>query len=543
MQLKDGTFLQGGRYKIERMLGQGGFGITYLAIQSGLDRKVAIKEFFMKELCDRDESTCHVTLGTQGSRETVNRFREKFIKEAKNIAKLDHPHIIRIFDIFEENGTAYYVMNYAENGSLAAKVERDGLLPESAATRYILQVADALAYIHERKMNHLDIKPGNIMLNDKDEVILIDFGLSKQYDSVTGGQTSTTPVGISPGYTPMEQYRDGGVSEFTPQTDIYSLGATFFKLLTGVQPPSAFDVYDSGLPLEELKSKGISKAAIDVISRSMESRKKERMADVRLFVESLNPEIELVDEEVTRIVDHKEPKGYFGNVMPITVNGVAFNMIRVDGGTFTMGATLEQQGSYDDEKPTHQVTLSSFYIGETVVTQALWKAVMGSNPSYFKGDDLPVERVSWNDCQDFISRLNSITGMNFRLPTEAEWEFAARGGNKCKHTQYSGSGNIDEVAWYDGNSGSWTNPVKAKISNELGIFDMSGNVWEWCQDWYDKYNDSAQNNPIGLNSGSNRVLRGGSWYDCARICRSSVRYYLTPDFSSYYLGLRLALSE
>ena len=209
------TTLQGGRYQIINTLGQGGFGITYLARQTGLDRKVAIKEFFMKDLCNRDETTSHISVGSSGCIEMVNRFKTKFLKEARNIARLNHQHIVRILDVFEENGTAYYVMEYAEGGSLAEKVKRCGALPESEAVRYILQVADALGYIHEQKMNHLDIKPANIMLNAKDDAILIDFGLSKQYDAETGSQTSTTPVGISEGYAPMEQYKQRNKSEYT----------------------------------------------------------------------------------------------------------------------------------------------------------------------------------------------------------------------------------------------------------------------------------------------------------------------------------------
>ena len=282
--LQQGSTLQGGRYKIERVLGQGGFGITYLAVQSGLERKVAIKEFFMKELCNRDGSTSHVTLGTEGSRETVARFREKFLKEARNIARLNHPHIVRIHDIFEENGTAYYVMEYAEGGSLADLLKRKGCLSEPDATRYILQVAEALAYIHAENMNHLDVKPANILLNGRNEAILIDFGLSKQYDALTGGQTSTTPVGISEGYAPMEQYKQGGVSEFSPETDIYALGATFFKLLTGKTPPSSLDVNEDGVPVDELKARGVSQPVIDLIVQAMEPKKKNRMKDARLFL-------------------------------------------------------------------------------------------------------------------------------------------------------------------------------------------------------------------------------------------------------------------
>ena len=237
------------------------------------------------------------------------------------------------------------------------------------------------------------------------------------------------------------------------------------------------------------------------------------------------------------------PSSTSGTLVPITVNGVTFNMIKVYGGTFTMGATSEQKNPDNDEKPTHQVTLSSYYIGETEVTQALWTAVMGNNPSKFKGDNLPVENVSWEDCQIFIGKLNGLTGKRFRLPTEAEWEYAARGGNRSKRTQYSGSSRIDDVAWYSGNSGSKTHSVKTKKPNELGLYDMSGNVWEWCQDWKGSYSSNAQTNPTGPDSGSSRVGRGGSWRLNVRFCRSSFRDYCSPGVRGDRLGLRLALSE
>ena len=224
-----------------------------------------------------------------------------------------------------------------------------------------------------------------------------------------------------------------------------------------------------------------------------------------------------------------------------TVNGVSFKMIAVKGGTFTMGATPEQTGAYGDELPTHSVTLSDYYIGETEVTQELWSAVMGSNPSYFTGNmQRPVEMVSWNDCQTFISKLNELTGETFRLPTEAEWEYAARGGNQSQGRLYSGSNTIDDVAWYWDNSSSTTHPVKTKAPNELGIYDMSGNVWEWCSDWYGSYSSDAQTDPIGPSTGSYRVYRGGSWDNFAASCRVAYRRSSSPTISHYYFGLRLA---
>ena len=220
------------------------------------------------------------------------------------------------------------------------------------------------------------------------------------------------------------------------------------------------------------------------------------------------------------------------------INKLINNMVYVSGGTFIMGGDESS-----DQTPTHSVTLSSYYICKYEVTQALWRAVMGSNPSKFKGDNLPVEQVSWNDCQTFINRLNSYTGRNFRLPTEAEWEFAARGGNYSRHYKYSGSNYISDVAWYCDNSGNRTHPVGTKQANELGLYDMSGNVWEWCSDWYGSYSSYSQSNPTGATSGFGRVERGGNWCGLARYCCSSHRSYYAPGNSFDNLGLRLVLSH
>ena len=257
-----------------------------------------------------------------------------------------------------------------------------------------------------------------------------------------------------------------------------------------------------------------------------------------------NTTFRLEDKELKKGLGDKEQKKGLGDRATFTVNGVSFEMIKVEAGTFTMGATPEMQAPDSDEKPTHQVTLTNnYYMGKTEVTQSLWKAVMGSSPSYFKGDSKPVESVSWNDCQTFISKLNMATGKDFRLPTEAEWEFAARGGNKSRHYQYSGSNVLENVAWYDDNSGRTTHAVATKQPNELGLYDMSGNVWEWCQDRYGNYSFESQTNPTGAYSGSSRVIRGGSWGSSAWYCRSSNRFNFDPDYWNYYLGFRLALSE
>ena len=226
-------------------------------------------------------------------------------------------------------------------------------------------------------------------------------------------------------------------------------------------------------------------------------------------------------------------------IFTITNNGktVSFKMIRVEAGTFQMGG--------NEYKPIHSVTLTNdYYIGETEVTQELWEVVMGSNPSRFKGARNPVEKVRWNDCKTFINKLNSLAGQRFRLPTEAEWEYAARGGNKSRNYTYSGSNNIDDVAWYDGTSSEKSHPVRTKAPNELGIYDMSGNVFEWCEDWDSStyYQNSPSTNPTGPTSGSYRVYRGGGWFDEAACCRSVYRSSIKPSDCLSHLGLRLALS-
>lgn len=330
--LKTNAVLQNGKYRIEGVLGQGGFGITYLASQVALNRKVTIKEFFMKELCNRAEQTSQVSVPSMGSVDTVARFRAKFVKEAQTIAALNNPHIIHIHDIFEENGTAYYVMDYLSGGSLSDLVQHDGVLAEATALGYIRQVADALSYIHARNINHLDIKPSNVLIDGNGNAVVIDFGLSKRYDE-TGSQTSTTPVGISHGFAPLEQYQPGGVSTFSPTTDIYSLGATLYKLLSGQTPPNATALLDADLDLSRLSASLSTKAAI---AAAMHPKRKGRPQTVEAFIamldEKVAPDVAVplqatVDEEAT-VIAH-EPEASQPKVEKSVVKSFGFNYKRV----------------------------------------------------------------------------------------------------------------------------------------------------------------------------------------------------------------------
>ena len=304
MNLKSGAHLQGGRYRIISTLGRGGFGITYLAEHTMTRRRVCIKEYFPKDYYRRNEDATSIALSSDGFAESMNRYKAKFVKEAQTIATFSHPNIVPIHDAFEENDTAYYVMEYVEGGSLSDIVKGNGALDEATAVDYVRQIASALSYIHERRVMHLDIKPGNIMLRTSDErAMLIDFGLSKHYND-DGEQTSTTPVGISHGYAPFEQYKDGGVSIFSPATDIYSLGATLYYLVTGSVPPSATDIAKGGINTPTNLSPGVQRA----IKEAMNYWREDRPQSIDEFLKLLDDEPEVVTPVAENTIIDVEPK-------------------------------------------------------------------------------------------------------------------------------------------------------------------------------------------------------------------------------------------
>ena len=243
-------------------------------------------------------------------------------------------------------------------------------------------------------------------------------------------------------------------------------------------------------------------------------------------------------------IDISAAKPQVNQTLSPVIQNLINNMIPVFGGTFIMGTTLsKEEGGYywNYERPQHDVTLYSFNIGRYEVTQAEWEEIMGNNPSNFKGKNLPVEKVSWDDCQLFITRLNAITGMRFRLPTEAEWEYAARGGDKSHNYIYAGSNDVNSVAWYESNNERKTHPVGMKYPNELGLYDMSGNVFEWCSDWAGWYSSESQTNPKGKSTGTDRIVRGGSWYNSIEDCRVFARNNYLPTRQLSTVGFRLVL--
>ena len=545
--LQPNTTLQGGKYKIERVLGQGGFGITYLAVQTSLQRKVAIKEFFMKEFFSRDEATSAISVPSTGSSKIVEQYRKKFFKEARNLARLNHPNIISVIDVFEEKGTVYYVMPYLAGGSLLDYVKANGTLSETLAMKYVRQIASALKYMHEEEhICHYDVKPANILLDDKGNAMLIDFGISKNYDDA-GQETTTTPVGMSEGYAPIEQYQQN-VEEFSPVSDVYALGATLYFLLHGKRPVSAVH-RASGTEL--LMTKQLSQGIRDIINASMKISKRERAKSVDVFLKegffseqkTNSFDTSLTDDEETIVICQSSYEEDSKGIV-VSLNNLKFRMVYVHGGTMTMedGDSNGFFGIFSSDNR-KQVTLSDFYIGEVPVTQELWKYVMENNPSVSLGDKKPVDSVSWNDCQQFIYNLNKITKLKFSLPTEAQWEFAARGGNSSRNLKYAGNDKADYVAWYWKNSSHQSQDVAKKLPNELGLYDMSGNVSEWCNDFFDNYKSVFEKDPLGPHNGSEHVIRGGSWSTDEKKCRVSVRDHKLPTCRDNSIGLRLVLNK
>ena len=301
MQLKQGTLLQGGKYKIERFIASGGFGCTYEAQHTLLDERVALKEFFVSDFCNRDEKTGQVSVGTQSKVALYGKLKKKFMDEARALYKMKHPGIVRVIDVFEENGTAYYAMEYIDGQSLSDVVNKRGSLPEAEAVGYIRQVAEALKYVHSLNRLHLDIKPGNIMLGKDGKAVLIDFGASKHYDDETGENTSTL-LGINTkGYAPVEQVNQSFKS-FSPATDIYALGATLYKLLTGITPPPSTMLVSEESTLAPLPST-VSPSTRKAVEYAMQLLRKNRPQSVEewmgMFVDDEKTNVDVVEPEPT----------------------------------------------------------------------------------------------------------------------------------------------------------------------------------------------------------------------------------------------------
>lgn len=569
--LSPGTVLKSENYTyhIEKVLGHGAFGITYLVttnvsmqgqlgtIHTGV--KVALKEFFMHNDMKRDGGEL-IEIAPESK---VKQFSDKFRREASKLAMLSHPNIVRVLEVFEANNTIYYSMEYLPDGTLNDYVMARGGLPEQEAIGCIRRIGSALMYLHANKMLHLDVKPANIMRSESTNTLkLIDFGLAKRYVS-TGEAESSANLGVgTSGYAPLEQADGNREQEFSPQIDVYALGATYYKLLTAQVPDTAVEVLNRGLSTMPLVKKKVSQKSIDAIKAAMEPTIAKRLKTVEQFLEML-PRVD--DEQLFPQENHDDRWKWmsFAIVMAFLsiVAGVKMlhndtlstapqeevsvvdsnfeiPMVHVEGGTFLMGS--DRKDADADEKPVRKVTLSSFSIGKYEVTQGQWRAVMENVKSTTsKNANYPMFNVTWNQVQVFIERLNKKTGRHYRLPTEAEWEYAARGGKKAVATNYSGDDSLEMVGWYADNSNRHPHTVGSLKPNALGIYDMTGNVWEYCSDFYAPYEGNDLRNPHGPRKGDYHVIRGGSWNSLDNYCRVTFRQdnsliSVTPD-----MGFRL----
>jgi formylglycine-generating enzyme required for sulfatase activity len=520
------------RYRALKAIGQGGFGKTFLAQDEGKPSKprCVIKQFLYDDPA------------------TLREAQRLFEQEAVRLDDLGrHPQIPELLAHCEQEGRQYLVQEFIDGENLLQELNRAGRFSEAKIKDLLLDLLPVLQFIHAGQVIHRDIKPENIIRRRSDgRLVVVDFGAAKMASQTALQKTGTT-IG-SAGYAAPEQAF--GKALFA--SDIYSLGVSCLHLITNVNPLTMYDPVEGFAWRDFLVNQKVSNELGQILDKMTQPSVKQRYQSVAETLQAMQP----------KALQPSKPSfwGLFSQPSQSTIltssnslslildcgKGTKLELIKVSAGSFDMGSDK----SNPNEKPIHRVNLREFFIGKYPVTQAQYRAVMGKNPSDFKGDQNPVERVSWDDASKFCQKLSQKTGQKVRLPSEAEWEYAAKGGNQTKGCEYAGSNNLDEVGWYSDNSDRKTHLVGQKKANELGIYDMSGNVWEWCLDnWY---NEGYENKPDRLKNNGNEPwvemnpihshsFRGGSWNDDADICRSSVRIGCESDYRYYFLGFRVVI--
>ena len=544
-----------GRYRLESVVGRGGMGVVWSALDQELGTMVALK--FLPEIVARDA----------GSLVDLKR-------ETRRSRDLTHPHIVRIHDFHSDGQRAAISMELLTGGTLAERLalrreEGPGCFEVAEIETWVRQIVEALAYAHGEGVVHRDLKPANLLLDGQGRIKISDFGIAASLtDSVSrvsrAAGTSGTPCYMSP------QQMLGESPAVTD--DVYALGAAIYELLTG-RPP-----FFSG----QVAMQVLQKAATPLVNRRADLRtgrdpipeaweqtilaclakeSAQRPASVKDVAERLNsfatiaPPLPVSRTAATpsrTVPAPSVPAPVPGrNVVVDLGGGVALDLLWIGPGTFTMGSPETEVGRSGDEGPQRQVRVTKgYWLGKYEVTQAQWQALMGSNPSQYQnmGRDAPVEMVSWDQAMEFCRKLTEQekragrlpAGFRYTLPTEAQWEYAARAGTTGP---FGGTGELQEMGWYNYNSGNTTKPVGQKRANAWGLHDMHGNVWEWCSDWYGNYPGGSVTDPTGPSSGTNRVSRGGGWNFGAPLCRSAKRNWDSPGIRDRYLGFRLALSS
>ncbi|MGK7918675.1 MAG: SUMF1/EgtB/PvdO family nonheme iron enzyme [Trichodesmium sp.] len=577
MNWASGDRLQSGQYIIERQLGEGGFGITYLAIKTSTNKKVVIKTLKREIL----NSSSYSSLEKE-------KYRQGFKDEALRLAVCRDRNIVEILEtVFEENSLPWIVMEYIDGENLWDCVKRQGVLTEPEALIYVKQIGEALKVVHEKNLLHRDVSPSNIIIqSNSNDAKLIDFGIARPYIS---SKNSTSFH--KDGFSPVEQYDEN--QEQGPYTDVYALAATLYYLLVGDPPPLAWVRYDSNkeydsdnlVPPKD-KNPNISDRVNQAILEGMAIKPTDRPNSVQEWLEMLGKDrmeegfcfknfsfdvvfIDVRGQQKSREQHHAELFEQVLNEDPF----LRLEMVKIPQGSFLMGSPdLEMvknksQESKLNERPQHRVSVDSFFMSKYPITQAIWRFIanlpkveiyLNPNCSRFQGDENPVEQVSWCQAVEFCYRLSKHTNLNYRLPSEAEWEYACRAGIDKKPFHF-GDTITTKVANYDGTEsynyepmGEYhqkTQPVGSfGVANAFGLYDMHGNVWEWCADpKHDNYIDAPSDSRSWelerqVDNTTSRVMRGGSWKTKAKDCRAANRRFLRPTRSDASNGFRVALN-
>jgi formylglycine-generating enzyme required for sulfatase activity len=598
-----GTRLNNDKYIVNEILGSGGFGVTYKITETKTNRLFALK-----------------TLNFEAqNRPDFDQLQTKFINEAIALASCPHPNIVRVYpQVFQEKGLWCMVMEYIEGEDLGRYLETNGKFSEAKAIAIITKVGEALSSIHQKGFLHRDIKPGNILLRSSDLTpVLIDFGLAREFISE---QSLSMTNAITESFAPIEQYQRHG--NFGAWTDVYALAATLYTLVTKEVPfPSRFRTH-AELPSPKQHNLELSDRINEAILKGMELEPGDRPQTVQAWLDLLKPPQPKPQPSVppTYIPEYQQPQSlhpdfkspsqqkavtapvtrrnwlshtiYKFDVITVNSKGkeinreegrakyftedlgndVTLDMVEIPGGTFIMGSPKYEKGREDTESPQHEVTVPSFYMAKFEITQGQWKQVaalpqierkLESDPSYSKGADLPVEQVSWDDAVEFCLRLSNATGKEYRLPSEAEWEYACRAGTTPPfHPFHYGETITTDLANYLGTNaehqgkvylGTYANepegayraettPVGSFPPNAFGLYDMHGNVWEWCTDsWHDNYQGAPNDGSAWLSEyGKKKVLRGGSHFVNPNFCRCADRYVFNRESRLAMIGFRVA---
>ncbi len=554
---------------MEELLGIGGFGEVWKIREKQTNMLQAIK------LCLEPE-------------------HQKLLQhEARTIAKLKtelkhHANIAEVLDLQLEEDPHWIMLEYVEGGTLESYLRSFGVpLALEKALEIFEPICEGIKEAHQLGIVHRDIKPGNILLTSNNIPKITDFGIGKIVATESCRENSQKQANTLTlrGYGTMRYMspEQQNCMEIDKSDDVYSLAVVLYDMLAGMNrdvlmykgvlkrltprpPEELLELFERSLGEERkyrIATAGELLEEIQKIKRNGRSLKKEIKEEAYIKKENQTKEEKqdfasqqsFKSESLSNISLPVEPAKkvipgfsflreamYICGGMTHTVkehrhDQTGLEFVQIPGGTFMMGS----DDGYDNEKPVHQVTLSSFLMSKTPVTQGVWQKIMGNNPSYFKkGNDYPVESISWDDCQEFCKKTR------LQLPTEAQWEYACRAGTTTKWYHGNDEKQLGEYAWYEKNSGSIfsfrkTHPVAQKLPNAFGLYDMMGNVWEWCQDWYGSYNSGSESDPKGPNSGSDRVYRGGSWNNCSGGCRSAFRISDVPSLRYFNLGVRFVL--